>query len=359
MVEVSDMVPYIPLITSIIASVIAIISIILTKRSNVELEKIRSTMSRERDAEAALRDYQYEARKRLYLEFEPLLFLLIEQSDHAINRIYNIALTAKKGNLGINYHAFSNDASYYTRSTFYRLLIPLATFKLMQEKLTMFDLDLIPYYRSVYFLSKTLYFTFSDEYEFKELYNDLQLQTRETENMDKMGIQNNLHYDKRNNEGIFTGLLDNAVNALIKRSNDNRYNIKTFGEFEKDFLDETENKSFDRIKYLFLNFHPKQKPLLWTILLTQLHIYKSILESYEQYRITKRNELDFSQKPNFIIKINLLTRNERESKLDWRYNKDEASDFEVLSRPYKIIERYLNNKLNETLEIKKNYDLDN
>jgi len=53
-----------------------------------------------------------------------LLFLFIEQSDNAINRIYSITETAKLENLDVNYNALSKVAGYYSCSTIYRLLAP-------------------------------------------------------------------------------------------------------------------------------------------------------------------------------------------------------------------------------------------
>jgi hypothetical protein len=49
--------------------------------------------------EKALRDYQYEARKRLYEEFEPLLFQFNELSESAFRRILAFVREAKEGNL--------------------------------------------------------------------------------------------------------------------------------------------------------------------------------------------------------------------------------------------------------------------
>jgi hypothetical protein len=70
-----------------------------------QLEKIKAQ-------ENALLDYQYEARKRLYHELEPLLFLLTEHSENALKRIENFAKAAKDGQL-----YWSSSPGYYMQST--------------------------------------------------------------------------------------------------------------------------------------------------------------------------------------------------------------------------------------------------
>jgi len=65
--------------------IVAILTHIFNSRHNKEMEGIRtkygkeleefkSRLEAEKDERTAFRDYQYEARKRLYQEFEPVLF---------------------------------------------------------------------------------------------------------------------------------------------------------------------------------------------------------------------------------------------------------------------------------------------
>ena len=67
----------------------------LTKQHNEDIEKLKIKLQKARDEEAALRDYEYDAKKRLYQEFEPLLFLLVEYSESSRFRIRNFLKNAK------------------------------------------------------------------------------------------------------------------------------------------------------------------------------------------------------------------------------------------------------------------------
>ena len=112
--------------------------------------------------EKALRDYQYEARKRLYEEFEPLLFQFNELSESALRRILAFVREAKEGNL---VPWLSSIDGYYMKNTIYRLLAPLAVFRLMQNRLTLFDLNLDTCIKVQYLLIKALYHTFSNDFK--------------------------------------------------------------------------------------------------------------------------------------------------------------------------------------------------
>ena len=119
---------------------ISILSIYLTKNNDVTLEKLKSKLEIEKAEQDARRDYEYEAKKRLYQECEPILFQFAELSESALRRIYALARNAKDGNLGPDKYWLSTD-HYFIRSTTYRLISPMAAFKLLQHRLTNIDLN--------------------------------------------------------------------------------------------------------------------------------------------------------------------------------------------------------------------------
>src|SRR5258706_56753 len=74
---------------------------------------------------------EYDARKRLYEEVEPLLFQLFENANHALNRIRNLARASRDGQLE-SWLAQQGD-SYYLRSTLHSFLVPLASIHLIRD----------------------------------------------------------------------------------------------------------------------------------------------------------------------------------------------------------------------------------
>jgi len=102
------------------------------------LESYRTQLERKKSEEDARRDYEYDARKRLYQEFEPLLFLFIEYSGSALIRICNLAESARNGKLTPDSEdGWLGHVGYYAISTIYRLLLPMVIFKIMQQCLTL------------------------------------------------------------------------------------------------------------------------------------------------------------------------------------------------------------------------------
>lgn len=59
----------------------------------------------------------------------------------------------------------SSDSEYYHTITLYTLSTPLAIFKLMNYRLTLFDLNLVPSFKNQYFIAKALYRSFLHDYK--------------------------------------------------------------------------------------------------------------------------------------------------------------------------------------------------
>jgi hypothetical protein len=287
------------------------------KADDLLMEQWRHEREQKRDEEKARREYEYEARKRLYLECEPILFQLHQLCEAADRRISHMPRRM------IEHHFFSKDEylekkeslkksgeksplrqeeegalkdklgwlsfpNYYMLSTIYHLLAPMATFKVLQDRLTTVDLELDPLIKTIYLISKHLYATFSSDTDLAEIAK-IQYKT----------------YD----QGIFVGYLDNATEELIKHYDEpNKVpRIKSFGEFNKQYvtgdnsLGSSEKKvdsPFDRIYDLLHFFHPNTKPVLWRILIEQLYLYNAIKEVYEiketdnyQDRVEKENKV--------------------------------------------------------------------
>ena len=115
---------------------------VLKNRNQRKLEDLRDQIDLRKSERDALRDYEYEARKRLYLECGPLLFQLFELSEGALNRIKGLANTAAQGNLGKDVTDNWLARPYYKSSTLYKLIAPLAMVSLIQRRLTLVDLSL-------------------------------------------------------------------------------------------------------------------------------------------------------------------------------------------------------------------------
>ena len=69
---------------------------------------------------------------------------------------------------------------------------------------------------------------------------------------------------------------DSLVDSLIINDANCNQRLMSYHEFNEAYMEPTLHKTFETIVYIFHNFHPKTRPVLWRILLTQLHIYQTI-----------------------------------------------------------------------------------
>jgi hypothetical protein len=326
-------------IISLISSITAtVLTVVLNKRHDQELEHLKNSLAIQKDQQTAIREYEYDARKRLYEQFEPLLFQLIEHSDNALFRIRKLANAAKDGNLREG-DGWLSRPGYFRSSTIYRLLLPLVVFRLMQYKLTIFDLDLVPAYRTHYLLGKSLYFTFSDDFYLSTglEYSPQIPRGHETEWENLLKTQPWI-YKK---QGIPTGVIDNLVECLIKKPDKS---LQSFSEFQQTYMgynittDEYEDQNvcepFKRAISLFEDFHPRTRPVLWRILLTQAQIYEAIKKT----RHMPKTASDFKI-------LETVPRKDREN-YDWRNSREESSDFEVFQKPFDAVLNYLKTRDN-------------
>ena len=106
------------------------------------MEELKSNLETQKDEKTTKRDYEYDARKNLYIQFEPLLFQLHELSHRAYERITQLVEDFRRKNLRADGGwLFEYDGFYFTM-TLYLLLAPVGIFYLMSRRLTQFDLQL-------------------------------------------------------------------------------------------------------------------------------------------------------------------------------------------------------------------------
>ncbi|MCI0623350.1 MAG: hypothetical protein L0387_17110 [Acidobacteria bacterium] len=266
------------IVAALTSLLVSVISFLTTRSNHRDVERLKADLA-DRSAQRNARiEYEFEARKRLYQECGPLLFELSELAERALGRIAGLARTAADGNLGSGAESWMG-RGYYRRSTYYRLLAPLAMGKLLRGKLTHLDLSLDPSIHWQYALCKQLADTFTDDFDFAEFSPSLSYKPHAA-GASQLRIDRPETYWQ---QGIPRGILDNAVTALISNDADGR-RVLSFAEFEARFDGQQDGlaRSFQRIDYLLESFHPQTRPVLWRSLLAQAHLYRALLFARER-----------------------------------------------------------------------------
>jgi hypothetical protein len=309
----------------------------LTADLTKELDSFRADLAEKQAENNARRDYLYEARKRLYQQYEPLLFQLVELSESTLKRVHGLARTAKQGNLGPHHigwlSPYGSFSGYYEANTIYRFLAPLVIIKLIQRGLTLVDLTVDPHINNQYSLAQWLYNSFTLDFTLASMEPSLEYDPNHREWQEKQKT----HPEKYWKQGIMAGRLDNAVEVLIVREPHGIVRCMSFGEFEDVYNGANTNAKFDAIRDIFMDFHPKTRPVLWRILIAQAHIYQALLRTREMKIISS----DESLVPKLLKPISEVDR----LKFDWRRRSEEATDEEVLSQPFEAAYAYLRESL--------------
>jgi hypothetical protein len=199
----------------------------------------------------AKRDYEYEARKRLYKECAPILFSFFELSEGAYKRIRSLARTCRLGDLP----GWTSEG-YYLQSTVFKLLAPFAMYRLLQQKLTAIDLALDSEIATTYELMKETLGLFKADFlaasaDPKVAYDP--------------------HKGTSVHQGMVVGLLDTAIDAMVVKA---EQRCISYGEYEAKLLSDPEfQRALSPMIELFRYFHPKTHPVLWRILLAQMILY--------------------------------------------------------------------------------------
>ncbi len=296
------------LIISIVSGSIAVISVIINFITTRKLEKLKYKFQEQLSEKNARTDYEYEARKKLYAEYEPIFFNLSELSESALSRIESLARSTRDGKLEMEDGWLSIDG-YYLRSTIYKLFTPLASYRLMREKINLVDLRLDGDISMQYILAKTINRLYSSDFDFAREAPQLDYNATGSTMNSNLGVENPKKYWR---QGIAAGHLDQFVETLIKDENGKK-KIIDFGEFNDnlDIENSIYQKRYKIINYLFLNFKPDTRPVLWRMLITQAAICFIIskarftnigftLNDIDEY--LKEFELKFVDKFSFVQK---------------------------------------------------------
>jgi len=289
----------------------------LAEENTTKLEELKNSLQINRDQQAAYRDYEYEAKKRLYHQFEPLLFLLLEYSESSLIRIYNLAQMAREGKLDATKVLLAEyGKGYYVKSTVYRLLLPMVIFKIMQQKLTLFDLNLVQVHKTQYFLAKLLRNTFPEDFTLANTIPQLAYKPSHYEYLEKEE-----YGGQTRRQGIPIGKVDNMLEELFTYDDKGNLHILSYGKFEKRFFEPDVKEPFIEITHIFHKFHPKTSPVLWRILVTQAHAHIAIK------KVSKMKE-GTSNRISEVLEV--MPIEDRRKYLDWRQSGHSVRDDEVL-----------------------------
>jgi hypothetical protein len=323
------------LVAAFASLIVALITHISGRSNQRAIEQFRDELGEKSAERHARRDYQYEARKRLYQECGPTLFQLAEFAEAAYYRVTGLAQTAKQGNLEPGRNSFLRD-DYYRTSTLYRILAPSAALKLIQRRLTLVDLSLDRTIHRQYTLARQAFFAFGDEFMFASLSEPA---LRYEPFNDKAELKARSEPAVYSRQGLPLGVMEGAIEALLAPAEGHDQHVMTYAECESQYNKEGTKlrEAFDDISFLIDDFHPRSRPVFWRMLVTQACLYRVLF---------RPRELD---RASFGIDALSIPEPER-TEFDWRSQSDLHVDPNAALQPLSVAEKYLRKRLAPRLE---------
>jgi hypothetical protein len=231
------------------------------------------------EARKAQRDYEYDAKKKLLTEVQPMLFELSERCDEAFWRIYGIAESEAQGRLDkpCQKRRFRLESGYYLPSTIHRLVSPLVLFRMLETGMARFDFSLVPEATAKYRLAKHLYRTWNSGDSLASCGEAIEYD-HEAKHKGEEGYAPVVH----SLQHVRLGAVDSLVDLLTVPAGDGTTRCMRYGEFQDRYdamMAETKVKghpwsspevaALHRAVTVFETFSPTTKPVLWRILMTQ------------------------------------------------------------------------------------------
>jgi hypothetical protein len=284
-----------------------------------DLEAFKAQIADDLAARNARRDYEYDARKRLYAQVEPLLFQLFEAAETAFNAVTSLARTQRGGNLPGWLTPGGND--YYIRSIIHRLFLPLANYRLIQRSMTLIDLTLDPSIRLRYALLKESYLIWTDDFGLSYLEPPLPYDP----NVSDWANARAGNAAKFWRQGLVIGNLDRLLDAMIIDDGSSRRPMN-FGEWEAAINSKPKVRQVYKIvEDIFLCFEFESRPVLSRLLISYACVMHTLMTVYNS--ATENPNLDLDK-----IYSDFVAETAKSDKLRWP-SAAAPHVFEVI-RPY-------------------------
>ena len=259
-----------------------------------QLAVLTSKLSDENDAAKARRDYEYEARKRLYADLYPLAYQLQQAALHAEHRIKNLALAASGGWLADNADNWlMGRDTYYFTALVYALIAPLATHALIIRKLTQLDLALDQNLNRLHVIAYRACEAMSCDFELVGTHYPpidfgpgVKGYLPPEEPPKAMPPEPEQRWQWR--QGLYSGLVSQAIEAVLLSHGD-AARVMSYAEFAQtlngvDLRADTQphgkaaelKKALQPLTDMLRDFHPARRPVTWRILLAQGACYRAI-----------------------------------------------------------------------------------
>jgi hypothetical protein len=263
--------------TVVSAILTGIVSILLKRRVDAQmeivrtdqmqiLEKIRSDLALENKVRGARIDYEYDARKRLYKEVEPILFSAHLAATRIYGRLGSLVDRIRDGFIKPGQENTWMKDTYYQRSMAYRLFLPMAHHRLLSRKISHLDLTLEPLIGRKFMVLGILQDIFVDHFDLAQVsgtkipYEPYASVTEadRTANPGRYSFQ-----------GLVRGQVERLISEMIISDSSSQAPLEWFRfDHELNRRESELSQAYVLVAELLEGFHAETRPILWRVFLS-------------------------------------------------------------------------------------------
>ena len=215
-------------------------------------------------------DYEYEARKRLYHAAGPTMTQLSECAETSLARIRALAAAATAGELSADGKGALAGDGPLLRACLYELTAPLAAARLMARRLSALDVSVDPWYGDLLRSLRALEGSLGADADLAAVAPRLGY---EPDHPNARFLQNSEPRTYRR-QGLPPQFQDDVVESLLTPAAAGPQRLLTAGEFEAAYGEDggRVRQAMRGLAHLLTGFHPEARPVLWRILVLQIHL---------------------------------------------------------------------------------------
>jgi hypothetical protein len=298
-IDLKDVATVATAVAAIVSALITgVFSVYLKKRADRQVEQLKADLSYENTVKAARVDYEYEARKRLYKEVEPILFVAHRAVGSVQHRLSGLIDRTRDGKITTDQKNTWMRDKYYQRSTAYRLLLPMAYSKLLFQKLSELDFTLEPKIGHKCAALSLFRDIFVDHFDLAAVAGTQIPYDPYAGGIEEERDKNLGRY--RFFQGLVRGEEDALLSLMISAGSETKIPIE-WPAFEQELeaKQSAMSKAYIPLRDILISFHPTTHPVVWRALLSFLILSEFYVEakhfSLEEYDeiLSKHSWQDF------------------------------------------------------------------
>jgi hypothetical protein len=251
--------------TVLSALVTGIVSLLLKKRMDAEVERLKADLAHANKVLGARVDYEYEALKRLYSTVEPVLFAAHIAATSVSSRLLGMVDRIREGYLDPKKSKSWMKDKYYQRSTAYRLFLPMAHYRSLSRRISQLDLTLSPLLGRKFMVLAIFEDILVAHFDLARIEGHACPYDPYAEVSDK---ERQAHPEKYAFQGLVRGEVEWLISTMMSADGAAQAPLEWF-KFDRALQDkESElSQAYAPVGELFLDFYPATRPIIWRALI--------------------------------------------------------------------------------------------